>query len=79
MKFGSTIKKLRKAKKLTLSDVSRESGIQMATLSRIENNKMTGSVNNHFGLAKALGLKLSELFKEFEKDNIPELGPSQFQ
>jgi len=72
MKFGSTLRKLRRDRKLTLSDIARKSGIQMATLSRIENNKMTGSLNNHFELAKALGLKLSELFQEFERDIIQE-------
>ena len=69
MNFGNTIKKLRKTKNLTLSDISKQSGIQLATLSRIENNKMTGSLKNHLRLAKALGLKLSELFEEYEKDN----------
>jgi len=70
MKFGNTIKKLRKEKKLTLTDVSEQSGIQLATLSRIENNKMTGSVKSHVKIAKALGLRPSQLFKEFEKADI---------
>jgi len=70
MKFGDTIKKLRKEKKLTLTDVSEQSGIQLATLSRIENNKMTGSVKSHVKIAKTLGLRPSQLFEEFEKDSI---------
>ncbi len=32
MKFGSTLRRLRKDQKLTLSDISRKSGIQLATL-----------------------------------------------
>lgn len=68
MNIGQTIKKLRKERKLKLSDISKKSGIQLATLSRIENNKMTGSIKNHSGVAKALGFKLSRLFEEYEKD-----------
>jgi transcriptional regulator with XRE-family HTH domain len=68
MKLGNTVKKLRKERHLTLSDLSKQSGIQMATLSRIENHKANGSVNNYFRIAEALDMKLSELFLEYEND-----------
>lgn len=79
MKFGSTLKRLRKVRKLTLSDIARISGIHLATLSRIENDKKIGTVRNHFDISKALGLKLSELYEEFERDNPLELSLSQIQ
>ena len=68
IRLGKTIKRLRKARKLSLTDVARLSGIQLATLSRIENNKMVGSLSCHLELAKTLGMKLSEFFEEYEKD-----------
>lgn len=74
MKFGITLRRLRRDRKWTLSDVSKRSGIHLATLSRIENDKKTGTVRNHFDISKALGLKLSELYEEFEKDNALEQG-----
>lgn len=67
---GKTLRRLRKDRNLSLSDIARASGVHLATLSRIENNKSSGSLSNYFGMAKALGLKLSELFQEFEKDNV---------
>jgi len=70
IKLGNTLRRLRKDRHLSLLEVSRVSGIQSATLSRIENNKLTGSVRNHFNVSRALGLKLSELFQEFERDAI---------
>lgn len=70
IRLGNTIKRLRKAKNLTLTDIARLSGIQLATLSRIENNKMVGSLSCHLELSKALGMKLSEFFDEYEKDRM---------
>lgn len=70
IRLGTTIKRLRKAQKLTLTELARRSGIQMATLSRLENNKMAGTLNCHIELARALGMKLSEFFEEYEKDRM---------
>jgi len=70
IRFGATLRRLRKERKMSLSDLSESTGIQLATLSRIENNKMTGSVKNHVKISKAFGLKPSQLFGEFEKDGI---------
>lgn len=71
VRLGNTIKRLRKEKNLNMTDLARLSGIQLATLSRIENNKMIGSLSCHIELARALGIKLSEFFEEYEKDRTP--------
>jgi len=47
MKIGSTIKRLRKQKGMTLKKMSALIGVQEATLSRMENNKMVGSLNTY--------------------------------
>ena len=70
LKIGNTIKKLRTGKNLTLTELSRRSGIHLATLSRMENNKTTGSMESHSELAYVLGLKLSEFIQECEKDQL---------
>jgi len=68
MKIGSTIKRLRKRKGMTLKQMSKITGIQVATLSRIENDKMDGSLNVYILIAGGLDLKLSELFAAIEQD-----------
>jgi len=68
MKIGSTIKRLRKQKGMTLKDMAKLTGVQEATLSRIENDKMDGSLNVYILIAGGLDLKLSELFAAIEID-----------
>jgi len=69
MNIGIQIKKLRKLKRISLTTLAQESGIQIATLSRIENGKMTGTLQSHFMIAKALGLDISELYQGIADDN----------
>lgn len=64
MKIGDRIRQLRKTRKMTLVELSQNSGVQLATLSRIENLKMTGTLDSHISIAKALGVNLSELYKD---------------
>ncbi len=66
-KLGDVIRRLREDKGYTLKDLADITGIQIATLSRIENNKMSGTVENLMLIGKALRLKMSELFVEIEK------------
>lgn len=64
MHIGQIIRKLRKEKKISLSELSQKSGVALATLSRMENGKMTGRLESHIGISKALGLILPELYKD---------------
>jgi len=64
MKIGNTIKRLRKQKVMTLKDMAKLTGIQAATLSRIENDKIEGGLNTYMLIAGGLDMKLSELFAE---------------
>ena len=66
--LGNTIRRLRVARNWTLAELSDKTGIQPATLSRMENNKMVGSLDAFNALAEAFKMKLSELFQECEKD-----------
>lgn len=62
MRIGKKIKQLRKKYKLSMTELSRKSGVQLATLSRIENRKMTGTVESHLQIAKAFGIDIIELY-----------------
>lgn len=66
--LGNTIRRLRVERNFTLAELSDKTGIQPATLSRMENNKMVGSLDAFNALAEAFKMKLSELFQECEKD-----------
>ena len=62
MLIGDKLHEIRKAKKITLTELSEKSGVQLATLSRIENKKMTGTLESHIAIAKALGIEVVELY-----------------
>jgi transcriptional regulator with XRE-family HTH domain len=64
MHVGEAINKLRKEKRMTLLDLCRKSGVALATLSRIENGKMTGTLKSHMRIAEALGITIIDLYKD---------------
>ncbi len=69
MKIGKRIRKLRKERGMTLEELSQKSGVALATLSRMENNKMTGTLASHNGICKALGASLADLYRELEDES----------
>lgn len=66
--LGKQIKTIRREKNLTLVDVARRTGIDQATLSRIENGVMTGTVHSHIKIADVLGVPLPDLYREAMAD-----------
>ena len=66
MLIGPKIRELRKACRMTLLELSEKSGVQLATLSRMENKKMVGTVESHMHIAKALGIELTELYADLK-------------
>lgn len=67
LKIGSRIREIRKAKKVTLIDLSKQTGIAQATLSRIETDQMVGTVESHQKIAETLGLSLAELYAPLDR------------
>jgi len=61
--LGKRIQTLRKEKQLTLVDVAQRTGIDQATLSRIENGKMTGTLHSHMKIADVLQIPLPSLYE----------------
>ena len=64
MNLGNTINRLRKERKLTLVELSEKSRVALATLSRMENGKMTGTLESHMKICDALGLALPDLYRD---------------
>ncbi len=69
MFIGEKLHAIRKAKHISLTELSEKSGVQMATLSRIENKKMVGTLDSHMQIAKALGIDVTELYKGMSHQN----------
>lgn len=63
MHVGEIIHNLRKERRMILSELSDKSGVALATLSRIENKKMTGTLKSHIKICEALEISLPELYK----------------
>jgi transcriptional regulator with XRE-family HTH domain len=75
MYIGEKLHAIRKAKRISLTELSEKSGVQMATLSRIENQKMVGTLDSHMQIAKALGIDVTELYKGMShKDALIDFG-----
>ncbi len=64
---GPRLRALRKEQKVTLVDLAKASGVDAATISRIETGRMTGTLESHMRLAAALGVKLPDLYEGVEQ------------
>ena len=67
---GSRLRALRKSQKVRLVELAKASGVDAATISRIENGVMTGTLESHFKLATALGVKLTDLYAGIEEARL---------
>ena len=63
MNIGDTINKIRKERDMTLVELAEKSGVALATLSRMENGRMTGTLESHMKICEALGTTLPDLYK----------------
>ena len=63
--IGRSIRELRKARGLTLKQMSRRTNLSVSLLSQIERAESSASVSSLFKVATALDVKLTELFGAF--------------
>lgn len=63
---GNQVRKLRKAKKMTIQDLAFEIGIEYTQLSRIERGVISTSLYQLFLITRALDIDLVLLLKEIE-------------
>ncbi len=68
MYIGQKIKALRKEQNMTLSALAEKTGIQIATLSRMEHSLMSGTLKSHIKIAKALHTDLIELYSDITEN-----------
>jgi quercetin dioxygenase-like cupin family protein/DNA-binding Xre family transcriptional regulator len=66
MNVGEIIHRLRKERKMTLLELSKLSGVALATLSRMENGKMTGTLDSHMSICRSLGVSLPDFYRDLE-------------
>lgn len=62
MYIGKRLKEIRQAQGMSLTALAEKSGVQIATLSRMENLKMTGTLESHMRIAQALGVDITHLY-----------------
>ncbi len=63
--IGRTIRELRKARQLTLKQMSRRTQLSVSLLSQIERAESSASVSSLFKVATALDVRIIELFGDF--------------
>lgn len=64
---GTRLRVIRKRARVTLVELAKASGVDAATISRIETGKMTGTLECHLRLATALGVKVTDLYAGIEE------------
>lgn len=65
------MKELRQKEGLSLIELAKSSGVQIATLSRIEHDKMTGTVEAHAKIAYTLNTSLSDFYRGIKVASNP--------
>ncbi|MGX5805193.1 helix-turn-helix domain-containing protein [Bradyrhizobium sp. Arg314] len=65
--IGAEVRRLRKLRDLTVTELSAAAGVSIGTLSKIENGTMGASVTTLYALAQALNVPISQLFVETEE------------
>ncbi len=65
--IGSRLRALRKEQKVTLVELAKASGVDAATISRVETGNMSGTLESHLKLARGLGVKLTQLYAGIEE------------
>lgn len=66
--IGKTIRSLRQDLKITLTDAARKAGIAKGTLSKIENGQVSAPISTLLCISQALGVPISQFFREQEED-----------
>jgi transcriptional regulator with XRE-family HTH domain len=71
MELGSTIRRIRKEKRLTLKDVAHMTSLTESLLSQIENNKAQPSIASLMAISKALSTPIAYFFDHEEGHTGP--------
>lgn len=66
IEIGEKIRSLRKQRGMSLEQASAKTGVALATLSRLENGKGSGTFRTHRKIAEAFGLSLTEFYQDLQ-------------
>ena len=66
MNLGRKIREFRQLKGWSLAELAKRSGVALSSLSRIETSRMTGTLESHIDIARALGVRVSELYSSLD-------------
>jgi len=67
IEVGERITKLRKARKMSMYQLSLESGISNSVLMRVEKGEREPLINTLFKIIDGLGISPAEFFREFKQ------------
>jgi quercetin dioxygenase-like cupin family protein/DNA-binding XRE family transcriptional regulator len=67
---GARLRSLRTAEGVTLVALAKATGVDAATISRIETGRMSGTLESHIKLATALGYKVTDLYAGIEEARV---------
>ena len=67
MELGQRVRGLRKERGLSLEQLAAKSTVALATLSRIENGKGSGTFRTHQRIAEALEIPITELYRNLQE------------
>ncbi len=62
-RFGASVRKLRKQRKLSQLELSQKSGLDLTTINEIENGNREPMLKTVWRIANALKMKMSEMFE----------------
>ena len=65
--IGARLRQIRKTQDVTLVQLSKATGVDIGTISRIETGQMTGTLECHVKLVTALGVKITDLYAGIEE------------
>ncbi len=68
--IGEKIKKLRKERKMNISDLAKAAELSSGSISQIERNMVTPSIVSLWKIAQSLNVSVGYFFEENEKKNI---------
>lgn len=66
MTLGRKLREMRQKKDWSLAELAKRSGVALSSLSRMETGKMTGTLESHLRIARALGARVSELYASLD-------------
>lgn len=70
MQIGDRLRKLRREKKLTTTQLSKQSGVTQSTISEIENNNRSPQLDTLEKICQALEISMTELLYEAQNDSF---------